>query len=118
MEEVEKLCDRVYIMDRGKVIAEGTKEELKAILSDQETVWIEFDQSYPELFKKLSEIEGVQHADVEERSLKLMIPKGMRLLASLFHEAERHGAQVTNVHVQTPTLEDVFLRLTGRTLRD
>ncbi|WP_434399671.1 ABC transporter ATP-binding protein [Planococcus sp. 11815] len=118
MEEVEKLCDRVYIMDHGKVIAEGTKEELKAILSDQETVMIDFDQSYPELFTKLSEIEGVQQATAEEHSLKLIIPKGTRLLAALFHEAERYGAQVVNVNVQTPTLEDVFLRLTGRKLRD
>ncbi|MGB6778157.1 MAG: ABC transporter ATP-binding protein [Planococcus citreus] len=118
MEEVEKLCDRVYIMDHGKVIAEGTKEELKAILSDQETVLIDFDQSYPELFTKLSEIEGVQQATAEEHSLKLIIPKGTRLLAALFHEAERYGAQVVNVNVQTPTLEDVFLRLTGRKLRD
>lgn len=118
MEEVEKLCDRVYIMDHGKVIAEGTKEELKAILSDQETVLIEFDQNYPELFTKLGEIEGVQHATAEEHSLKLIIPKGTRLLGTLFHEAERYGAQVVNVNVQTPTLEDVFLRLTGRKLRD
>lgn len=118
MEEVEKLCDRVYIMDHGKVIAEGTKEELKAILSDQETVLIDFDQSYPELFTKLSEIEGVQQATAEEHSLKLIIPKGTRLLGALFHEAERYGAQVVNVNVQTPTLEDVFLRLTGRKLRD
>lgn len=118
MEEVEKLCDRVYIMDHGKVIAEGTKEELKAILSDQETVLIDFDQNYPELFTKLSEIEGVQQATAEEHSLKLIIPKGTRLLAALFHEAERYGAQVVNVNVQTPTLEDVFLRLTGRKLRD
>jgi len=118
MEEVEKLCDRVYIMDHGKVIAEGTKEELKAILSDQETVLIDFDQNYPELFTKLSEIEGIQQATAEEHSLKLIIPKGTRLLAALFHEAERYGAQVVNVNVQTPTLEDVFLRLTGRKLRD
>lgn len=118
MEEVEKLCDRVYIMDHGKVIAEGTKEELKAILSDRETVLIEFDQNYPELFTKLSGMEGVQHSTVEERSVKLIIPKGTRLLAALFHEAERYGAQVVNVNVQTPTLEDVFLRLTGRKLRD
>ncbi|MFK8793804.1 ABC transporter ATP-binding protein [Planococcus plakortidis] len=118
MEEVEKLCDRVYIMDHGKVIAEGTKKELKAILSDRETVLIEFDQNYPELFTKLSGMEGVQHSTVEERSVKLIIPKGTRLLAALFHEAERYGAQVVNVNVQTPTLEDVFLRLTGRKLRD
>lgn len=118
MEEVEKLCDRVYIMDHGKVIANGTKEELKAILSEQETVLIEFDQNYPQLFEKLGQLEGIRQATTEEHSLKLIILKGTRLLGTLFHEAERHGAQIINVNVQTPTLEDVFLRLTGRTLRD
>lgn len=118
MEEVEKLCDRVYIMDHGKVIASGTKEELKGILSEEETVWIEFDKGYPKLFEKLGQIEGVQHAVADEHSLKLIIPKGARVLGTFFHEAERHGAQIINVNVQTPTLEDVFLRLTGRKLRD
>ncbi|TAA73236.1 ABC transporter ATP-binding protein [Planococcus salinarum] len=118
MEEVEKLCDRVYIMDHGKVIASGTKEELKGILSEEETVWIEFDKSYPKLFEKLGQIEGIQHAVTDEHSLKLIIPKGARVLGTLFHEAERYGAQIINVNVQTPTLEDVFLRLTGRKLRD
>lgn len=118
MEEVEKLCDRVYIMDHGKVIANGTKEELKAILSEQETVLIEFDQNYPQLFEKLGQLEGIRQATTEEHSLKLIITKGTRLLGTLFHEAERYGAQIINVNIQTPTLEDVFLRLTGRTLRD
>lgn len=118
MEEVEKLCDRVYIMDHGKVIASGTEEELKGILSEQETVWIEFDQSYPELFGKLEQVEGIKQAVASDNRLKLVIPKGTRVLAALFHEAERYEAQIVNVNVQKPTLEDVFLRLTGRKLRD
>lgn len=118
MEEVEKLCDRIYIMDHGKVIASGTKDELTGILSEEETVLIEFDQPYPGLFEKLGHMEGLHHASANGASLKLNIPKGTRVLGALFHEAERYGAQILNVNVQKPTLEDVFLRLTGRKLRD
>src|SRR5690606_12093802 len=76
MEEVERLCDRVYIMDHGRILASGTKDELKRILSNEETVWIELDGAYPELFNELKEIEGVEHASETEKGMKLIVPKG------------------------------------------
>lgn len=118
MEEVERLCDRVYIMDHGRIIASGTKEELKSILSSEETVWMELDRPYPEFFKELQLFDGIKQAAEIEKGIKLIIPKGNRILGRLFQVAERHQAQIINVTVQTPTLEDVFLHLTGRKLRD
>ncbi|WP_074598264.1 ABC transporter ATP-binding protein [Sediminibacillus halophilus] len=118
MEEVERLCDRIYIMDHGKVIASGTKQELTSILSSEETIWIELDRSYPDLAAELNEMEGVLRVTETDNGIKLITPKNSRLLGSIFQAAERQQVQITSLNVQVPTLEDVFLHLTGRKLRD
>lgn len=118
MEEVERLCDRVYIMDHGRVMASGTKEELKSILSGEETIILELDKPYPNLTADLKSHASIRQTVETEKGLKLIVPKGSRLLATIFQEAEKHQAHILNVNVQVPTLEDVFLHLTGRKLRD
>ncbi|SDN73000.1 ABC transporter ATP-binding protein [Alkalicoccus daliensis] len=118
MEEVERLCDRVYIMDHGKIISSGTKEELKSILSGEETILMELDRAYPEMEKEFQQLDSIRQVIETEKGLKLISVKGSRLLSSLFQIADRHEAQVTNVNIQEPSLEDVFLHLTGRKLRD
>ncbi|UTR13151.1 ABC transporter ATP-binding protein [Salipaludibacillus sp. LMS25] len=120
MDEVERLCDRVYIMDHGQVIASGSKEELKQILSAEEAILIDLAQlaNAGKLLSDLQSMKGVLKTTQTETGLKLIVPRGQRLLSKVFQAAERHNAQIVNVTVQTPTLEDVFLHLTGRTLRD
>ncbi|PRO66556.1 ABC transporter ATP-binding protein [Alkalicoccus urumqiensis] len=118
MEEVERLCDRIYIMDNGRIIASGTKEELKQILSDEETIVVETAGEAAAFFEEAGRHEKVRQVVLTENGAKLMTAKGARLLGWLFQEAESRGVTVTNVNVQTPTLEDVFLHLTGRRLRD
>jgi len=118
MEEVEQLCDRIYIMDHGKVIASGRKEELKSILSAEDTIWLQLEEPCEALAAELRENHDIRQVNEEPSGIKLIVPKNSGILGQLFQAAERHHARIVNLHVQKPTLEDVFLHLTGRKLRD
>ncbi|TVX93492.1 ABC transporter ATP-binding protein [Paenibacillus agilis] len=118
MEEVEQLCNRMYIMDHGKVIASGTKEELGRILSSEDTILLQLDGYNEAVIAGIQAIDSVRHVEETVQGLKLIVTKQSRVLSAIVQCTERHGVQINNMHVQTPSLEDVFLHLTGRTLRD
>lgn len=118
MEEVEKLCDRVYIMDHGQIIASGTKEELKAILSSEETLLVEVQDKSADFIGKLSNHQSIQQVIEANGGYKIITAKGADMFSDLFELAKETNIKIKGVHVQTPTLEDVFLHLTGRKLRD
>lgn len=118
MEEVERLCDRVYIMDHGQIIASGTKEELKSILSSEDTILIEAHQKSEQFISQLNEHPLIQQVVEVDQGYKVIVSKGDDLFADIFEIANASQVKVKGVHVQTPTLEDVFLHLTGRKLRD
>lgn len=118
MEEVENLCDRVYIMDHGKIIASGTKDELKRILSAEDTVMIQLEHSNASFVQEIKDLPMVRQVTENEQELKLIATKQSGILAQIFHVAERHNASIINAHLHKVSLEDVFLYLTGRKLRD
>lgn len=118
MEEVEQLCSRMYIMDHGRVIASGTREELQRILSGEDTLLVQLSAPSYELMQELQALEPVKRVEQTDGGLKLIVQKQSRILTAVVQAAERQHIQIVNIHVQTPSLEDVFLHLTGRTLRD
>ncbi|WP_020619205.1 ABC transporter ATP-binding protein [Paenibacillus daejeonensis] len=118
MEEVEQLCNRMYIMDHGRIIAAGTKQELQRILTSDDVMQIQLDKPGGRLAEELRQLSHVRQVKETESGLTVIFSKQSRLLTEVVQAAERLQIQVVSVHVQTPSLEDVFLHLTGRTLRD
>ncbi|WP_042224440.1 ABC transporter ATP-binding protein [Oceanobacillus manasiensis] len=118
MEEVEFLCDRIYIMDHGNLIASGTNEEIKRILSSEKTISIKSDQLNEQFISLIQEHPLVNRVVTTDKEITLMVAKEVSMFVELTKFAEQAGIELTSVHNRTPTLEDVFLHLTGRALRD
>jgi len=118
MEEAERVCDRVGIIDRGKIIAEGTRRELVAMLSEHDHIDLAASGSLEEFAAACRALEGIDEATVSEGRVELLALDGRRLLPAVLEAAERTGAVVTSVEVVEPDLESVFLHLTGTALRE
>ncbi|KPB04082.1 ABC transporter ATP-binding protein [Bacillus sp. CHD6a] len=118
MEEVEFLCQRLYIMDRGEVIASGTKDEVKNILSSEHTIEVEVEKVHPAFIEKLESIPAISSVTTLDKKIILLAPKKINLLEDVFDAAKQTDSPLKGIQIKAPTLEDVFLHLTGRKLRD
>ncbi|MFD1739720.1 ABC transporter ATP-binding protein [Bacillus salitolerans] len=118
MEEVEQLCDRLYIMDHGEIIASGTKAELLSILSTEDTIRVKVNKLEEAFVEHVKTINGIRKVETSQLELKIIAKKESNLISELVYLADQHQIQLINFHTETPSLEDVFLHLTGRTLRD
>lgn len=117
MEEVEYLCDRIYILDRGSIIASGTNEEIKHILNQEWTYELLVNEKDGQLEDALHSLEAVKSVNQLERGYRV-VSQEEGLFRSLLQVTETAGVEVQGIKVEEPTLEDVFLHLTGRSLRD
>lgn len=118
MEEVEYLCDRIGIMDHGKLIAEGTKEELVQLVGDNSKVKIQAKGLSETIIAELKALPQVADISLSEDQLDVLTPNGEVLLPELIQRLVKHGCKVEAMQVVEPDLESVFLHLTGRALRD
>ena len=118
MEEVEQLCSRIVIMDRGKALATGTKEELKAMINHGETITVELYTLGPEQLAHIEELPHVVGADYTDNRLIIRYDGGHRNLLSLLDYLKSQELSFGQVFSERPTLNDVFLEITGRQLRD
>ncbi len=118
MEEVERLCRRIGIVDGGRLIAEGTRHELIERLDRADRVELDVRDHEERLATAAAELDGVTHATHGPGTVSLVARAGRRLLPALLERAARVGAEVASVQVIEPDLEAVFLHLTGRALRD
>jgi len=118
MEEVEELCTRIAIIDHGKIIAEGTKQELKSIVTNQKNIWIEVRSAEQLDLGKLQDTVGVTSVELDDRVLKISSAAEVNNLSTIIRHLIEAGIEIRTVEEQAPSLETVFLTLTGRNLRD
>lgn len=120
MEEADALCDRISIIDRGQVVTEGTPSELKGgIHGDILSLTVNHVQNAPEVaLEALRGLDIVREAATEGGSLRLVVTKGGEALPVVLRLLEGKGVGVSDIALSRPSLDDVFLRATGHSLRD
>lgn len=118
MEEVEYIAKRIYIMDKGKIIASGTKDEIKSILSSENTILIKLEQPSKEFVHALLQEAMLSNVNVNETEISFTVAKDVNFLPTLMTLSKNSGVRLKSFQVEEPSLEDVFLHLTGRALRN
>jgi ABC-2 type transport system ATP-binding protein len=118
MDEAERLCDRVAIVDHGRMIALGTPAELIAALETEHVLEFALSDSSRVDDAALRSIDGVRSAEHRNGNYRLQVSELHRVMPSLLAELRRQGAQLAELRTHSATLEDVFVSLTGRNLRD
>jgi ABC-2 type transport system ATP-binding protein len=116
LDEADALCDRILVIDRGRIVAEGTPDALKRRVSGDLVL---VGSSEPGRVAAIAErIGAISELAVDDRNVRFRVPDGASVLPGLLRELDAAGIAMTSVEVRRPSLDDVFLSLTGRTLRD
>ncbi len=117
LEEADALCDRVLVIDHGKIIAEGVPDELKRRISgDVVTLSVNGDQSRATAI--LGRHPGVREISADGRAIRMTVEHGEEALPGMLRALDADGISMASIQLARPTLDDVFLTLTGRSLRD
>jgi len=118
MEEAERVCDRVGIIDHGRLIAEGTRRELVAQVAGQDRIDLVASGDLAALAAGCRSIDGITGSSIGEGEVHLLARDGHQLVPRVFEAAERVKVAVKSVEIVEPDLEAVFLHLTGTALRE
>ncbi len=118
MEEVEQLCSRILIMDGGKNVAIGTKEELKKMIKNTETITVDVLGLTDEHIAKIREIPHVYATKYVDNQLTINCSGGKHNIVRVIDYFQSNDISIGRVNSQQPTLNDVFLEITGKELRD
>lgn len=117
LEEAESLCDRIAIMDHGKILETGSVEELAQVVGDGDIVTLRGTFTPLQLEQVLAD-EAVDLLNAADRTATLTLRSDGLNITALLQKLDRGGVGITDISMQKPTLESVFLKLTGRELRD
>ncbi|MEN8904693.1 MAG: ABC transporter ATP-binding protein [Clostridiales bacterium] len=118
MEEVEFLCSKIAIMDSGKILSIGTKDELTASINSMDKINIELKDFCPKIEEKLKILENISNVIVNNKDVTIISKDSDTALADIIRTIEINNCKIHTITIDTPNLENVFLHLTGRDLRD
>lgn len=118
MEEVEQLCSNIAIIDKGKVIAKGTKEELKSMISIGEKITVDAYEVKVAQMDELKKLPGIYSVDYHDNLLEIKSGRGKNNLVEVLDFLSRQNIHFGRIITELPTLNDVFLEITGKELRD
>lgn len=118
MEEVEIICDRVIILDKGKILATGTTDELKELAKIEEKVTVEVNNLEEKYIEQIKILENVDEVTYNGNILLIIYKKGKNNLVELIDYMKEENIKYNKIYSERPTLNDVFLELTGKGLRD
>lgn len=118
MEEVEIICDRIIILDKGKILASGTADELKKKARIEEKVTVEVNDLKEEQIDKIRNLQNVEEVKYNVNNLIITYKQGENNLGELTNHLKKEEIKYNKIYSERPTLNDVFLELTGKELRD
>lgn len=118
MEEVEQICTKIAILDKGKKIAEGTTEALRSAVKKTETISIDIPDMPNQLLADIQKLPHIYQVTYENRQLKIICAGGKHNLIDVLQILQTAHISIGEVYTQRPTLNDVFLEITGKNLRD
>lgn len=118
MEEAEILCDRIIILDKGKIIAQGSSDELKRLANIEEKITVESYNISKEIIDEIIEFKTVDSVNLSGNTLSITYKKGKDNLGELIDFLKSKKIKYDKIFSERPTLNDVFLELTGKGLRD
>ncbi|MDO5733533.1 MAG: ABC transporter ATP-binding protein [Eubacteriales bacterium] len=118
LEEVEDLCTRIVIMDEGRSLASGSVEELQQQVSSSEKIHLQLENSISGLAARLKQIDGVIEVEESNKAYLIKYSSGDNNLPALLSFLEASGIVYREIYSERPSLNDVFLELTGKSLRE
>jgi ABC-2 type transport system ATP-binding protein len=118
MEEVERICTRIMILDKGRAIATGTRDELKAMITMNEKITVESFGITDEHISEIQRLPNIISVEYKDNLLVIKSGKGKNIFESILDYIRRNEIPFGKIYSELPTLNDVFLEITGKELRD
>ncbi|WP_432942642.1 ATP-binding cassette domain-containing protein [Kribbella sp. CA-253562] len=119
LDEADALCDRIMVIDHGRIVAAGSPETLKQQVSgDGVRLGLADPAQAPAVARIVQELDGAVEIESDADGVNFRIPRGGSVLPGLLRQIDAEGIELDGVEVHRPTLDDVFLTMTGRSLRD